>query len=173
MSKVNFVPDDYLQKKETKRANMMYIVLFVVIMFVLGSTFGMIKVRQKVAQASEDAVDAKILKAGEDIKQLEILQSKRKVMMQAALTTAGLIEPLPRSVILASLTNSLPQNVSLTNVKLFQQESYVYGGTSSKYSNSKGKTSNSMQVIKEDVLQVEGISPSDIEVASLMADLGC
>ena len=43
MSKVNFVPDDYVQNSESRRTNMMYIGLFVLLMAVLGSIFATIK----------------------------------------------------------------------------------------------------------------------------------
>ena len=58
----------------------------------------------------------------EAIKQFELLQSRRKEMMKTALMTAELLEPLPRSIVLASLTNELPAGTSLMEVKFNQKE---------------------------------------------------
>jgi len=40
MSNINFVPDDYVQGNESRRANLMCLVLFSVVMAVLGGFWG-------------------------------------------------------------------------------------------------------------------------------------
>ena len=47
MLNINFVPDDYVQKRESMRANVMYLILFLIVMIGLGGTFMVLKVRQK------------------------------------------------------------------------------------------------------------------------------
>ena len=125
MLNINFVPDDYVQKRESMRANVMYLILFLVVMIGLGGTFMVLKVRQRAIASQSAVVTEKMEKAKKDIAQLEDLQAKRKQMMKAALMTAELIEPMPRTVVLAELTNTLPSGVSLRNVKLLEKESVV------------------------------------------------
>ena len=122
MLNINFVPDDYIQSSESHRANLMYLVLLAVVMAALGGSFMTIRLRQRALNAKEQVVNTKIMKAQEAIKQFEELQAKRQMMMKTALMTAELLEPVPRSVLLASLTNSLPQGTSLLEVKLIQKE---------------------------------------------------
>ncbi|MHC4913089.1 MAG: hypothetical protein ACYTE5_08815, partial [Planctomycetota bacterium] len=122
MININFVPDDYVQNNESRRTNLMYLVLFGVVMAVLGGSFMTIKIRQKALIAEEKRVSTKMAQAEKAMKQFEELQAKRKVMIKTALTTAELLEPVPRSVLLASLTNNLPPGVSLLRLKLVQKK---------------------------------------------------
>ena len=112
MLNINFVPEDYVQSSESRRTNLMYLVLFAVVMAVLGGSFVTIKVRQRALNAKEKLTNEKMVLAREAIRQFEELQMKRKAMMKTALLTTELLESVPRSVVLASLTNNLPSGVS-------------------------------------------------------------
>ena len=122
MVNINFVPDDYIQNNETRRTNLIYIVLLLAVMIVLGGSFVTIKIRQKACLAKEQLVNKRMAQTHETMKQLEDLQVKRRAMMKTALTTAELIEPVPRSILLASLTNNLPPGVSLLKLNMIQKE---------------------------------------------------
>ena len=39
MVNINFVPDDYTQSNESRRTNLIYLVLFAVVMIALGGSF--------------------------------------------------------------------------------------------------------------------------------------
>ena len=116
MLNINFVPEDYIQNNECRRTNFLYLVLFVVVMAGLGGAFFTIKVRQRTLDSEEKLANSKMSEAQESIKQFEELQDKRRSMMKIALATAELIEPVPRSVLLACLTNKLPGGVSLLTI---------------------------------------------------------
>ncbi|GAH03662.1 unnamed protein product, partial [marine sediment metagenome] len=45
MLNLNFVPDDYIRSNESRRTNLMYLVLLVVVMAGLGGSFVTIKIR--------------------------------------------------------------------------------------------------------------------------------
>ena len=128
MSNVNFVPDDYIQNNESCRTNLMYVFLFVLVMSGLTGCFLTIKIRQKACQSQEKMVNEKMAKAQLAIAEFEKLQAKRKNMMKTALMTAELIEPVPRSILLASLTNDLPKGASLVKLSLVQKKPKRVGG---------------------------------------------
>jgi Tfp pilus assembly protein PilN len=179
MANINFVPDDYVQSNESRRANLMCLVLFSVTMAALVGTFMMLKIRQRACNTEEELVNAKMAKMQESIKKFEDLQTKRKEMMRTALTTAELIEPVPRSVLLASLTNNLPAGVSLTKLDLLQKEPPK--GTTppprSKYQGAAGQAGAdlegrpSMEKMLETRIQIEGMAPSDLQVAAYIEHL--
>ena len=179
MLNINFVPDDYIQNNESRRTNLLYLVLLAVVMAVLGGSFMIIKVRQRAITAKERLVNAKIAEAKESIKQFEELQIKRKKMMKTALTTAGLLEPVPRSVLLASLTNNLPSGVSLLQLKLIQKapKKTKHPLPTTKYEALKTKKTAEVQPelsqekLLETHIDIEGIAPSDLEVAAYMKQL--
>ena len=172
MANINFVPDDYVQNNESSRTNLLYLVLFGVVMIALCGSFMTIKIRQRACGVKEKLVNTKMTKIQEAIKKFEELQTKRGEMMRTALTTSQLIEPVPRSVLLASLTNNLPQGVSLLKLGLLQKESgrSLQSAPTSKYQSKQAKkAANAAQVSRESLLEthidIEGVAPSDLQVA--------
>ncbi len=111
-------------------------------------------------------------------------------MMKTALTTAELLEPVPRSILLASLTNNLPPGVSLSKVELVQKKSKqtAVAKTSkfqaaqaqkatSQLSNSQqasqlqSKAPENPEKLLETHIDIGGLAPSDLEVASYIEQL--
>jgi Tfp pilus assembly protein PilN len=179
MLNINFVPEDYVQNNESQRTNLIYLVLLAVIMVAIGGSFITIKMRQRALNARERTVNRKLTDAQAAIKQFEELQAQRKAMMKTALTTAELLEPVPRSVLLASLTNNLPPGVSLLRLKLVQRQPANRGriAATTKYKKAQaGKAASSEQAAStektlETHIDIEGVAPSDRQVASYIQSL--
>jgi Tfp pilus assembly protein PilN len=180
MSNINFVPDDYIQSNESRRANLMCLVLFSVVMAALGGSSVAIKIRKRACGAQETLVNAKMARMEESIKKFEELQTKRKEMMRTALTTAELLEPIPRSVLLASLTNNLPPGVSLVRLDMIQKEgakSAANQPVKTKYEAAQEKggldpeSRLSSEKLLETRMEIEGIAPSDLQVAAYIEHL--
>lgn len=186
MVNVNFVPDDYAQGNECRRTNFMYIILFAVMMMALGGSYVAIMIRQRSCMASERVVNERLAKMQEAIKQFEELQTKRREMMKTALTTAELIEPVPRSIVLASLTNNLPKGVSLSKLELIQKQPKTGPGAAntSKYQAAQAQSTSAQssesgsdepvnpEKLLETHIQIGGIAPSDLQVAAYIERLG-
>lgn len=182
MLNINFVPDDYVRNNEDNRTNMLCLVLFLMVMAGLGGIFGTIRIRQRALAVKEGIVNEKISHAQKAIKQLEQLQSRRKAISSSAITTAKLVEVVPRSVLLAVLTNSLPRGTSLLKLKVVQKESKNVPmakskskKASSKYEKAKAKASKvklSREKMMETHISIEGIAPSDLQVARYIERLG-
>ncbi|MHC4116894.1 MAG: PilN domain-containing protein [Planctomycetota bacterium] len=181
MANIDFVPDDYVRGNESRRTNLVYLVLFAVVMTALAGSFAAIKVRQSACKTNERLVNNKIDEIREIIKQFEQLQEKRRAMMKTALTTAELLEPVPRSVLLASLTNNLPNGVSLVQLDLVQKQPQqtARAGTSSKYKaaqrraskgGDKGEGENPEKFL-ETHISIGGTAPSDLQVAAYIERL--
>ena len=179
MLNINFVPDDYVHSSESRRTNLMYLVLFAVVMAGLGGSFMIIKIRQRAVSAREKVISTKTAEAQKAIKQFEALQTKRKEMLKTALTTAELIEPVPRSFLLASLTNNLPAGVSLLQLNVVQKEPAKTKrlAPTSKYrkmqakNSAAGQSKVSQEKLLETYMDIEGIAPSDIQVAAYIEQL--
>ncbi|MCP4257745.1 MAG: PilN domain-containing protein [Planctomycetes bacterium] len=179
MANINFVPDDYVQNTESSRTNILYLVLFGMVMIALCGLFMTIKIRQRACGSKEKLVNNKMGKIQEAIQRFEELQTKRGEMMRTALTTSELIEPVPRSVLLASLTNNLPQGVSLLALGLVQKNAPLstQGSQTSKYKAKQAQKAGAgnSQVSKERLLEtnidIEGMAPSDLQVAEYIKRL--
>jgi len=177
MININFVPDDYVQSNESRRTNLISLVLLMVVMMALGGSFMIIKVRQRSCNVRERLVNTKLGRIQEQINKFEELQTKRKAMMKTALTTTELLEPVPRSVLLASLTNNLPQGVSLLRLNLLQKEPDSTSQVAiSKYQAAQAKkAADQSKVPPEKLLEthidIGGVAPSDLQVAAYIERL--
>lgn len=194
MATINFVPNDYIQQRQSSRANLMYLTLLAALLGGIGVTFSIIKMRQRVVGKELDEINAKMVQAKEQITQLEELKTKGKTMMKSMVMTAELLEPIPRSIVLACLTNNMPSGVSLLEVQLIEKENKVLvapaanadktaaaapagkpGAKTTQYQSAAAKTKKNAAPETKTVLvsnlEIEGIAPSDIEVASFIASL--
>ena len=181
MVNINFVPDDYAQSNESRRTNFIYLVLFGVVMIALGGSFVSIKIRQRACYTSEELINARMTEIKEAIKQFEELQTRKREMMKTALTTSELLEPVPRSILLASLTNNLPEGVSLSKVDLIQKQSKQNPtvATTSKFRSAQGQQAAQSQngapqnpeKLLETLIDIGGLAPSDLQVASYIEQL--
>ena len=180
MLNLNFIPEDYIQGHESRRTNWIYLVLFLVVMGLLVGTFATIKVRQRLLQADADIVSEKMAKAKEALKQFEELQEKRKAILKTASTTVELLEPVPRSILLASLTNNLPGGVSLLRLKIVQKapkKASAKAKSSSKYDAAKNakkavtKAKVSPETLLETHINIGGVAPSDLQLAAYIRQL--
>ena len=175
MAKIDFVPNDYIQEQESGRANFMYFLLLGAVMVGFVLTFSIIKVRQGAIAGELEMVNSKMASAGRQVAQLEELKAKSKAMMETMAMTIKLLEPVPRSVILAGLTNDLPPGVSLLEFKLTEETPKQ---KTKKQGSQYGKATvavSSPDVPKENVIEthmeIRGIAPSDVEVAGFIANL--
>jgi hypothetical protein len=182
MVNINFVPDDYAQSNESRRTNLIYLVLFAVVMTALGGSFVSIKIRQRACRTSEELINARMTEKKEEIKQFEELQTKKREMMKTALTTAELLEPVPRSILLASLTNNLPPGVSLSEVKLVQKKSkqnptvvktskFQVAQAQKATAQSQSSAPENPEKLLETHIDIEGLAPTDLQVASYIEQL--
>ena len=187
MVNINFVPDDYAQSNESRRTNFIYIVLFGVVMIALGGSFVSIKIRQRACYTSEELINARMTEIKEAINQFEELQTRKREMMKTALTTSELLEPVPRSILLASLTNNLPEGVSLSKVDLIQKQlkQNPSVATTSKFQSAQSQNANGSkkaaqsrngapenpEKLLETLIDIGGLAPSDLQVASYIEQL--
>lgn len=179
MVNINFIPDDYIQNSESHRTNLMYLILFGVVMAALGGSFMTIKMRQRALNAKENLVNEKLSRAESTIQQFEELRTKRMGMMKTALTTAELLEAVPRSILLASLTNNLPTGVSLLQVNIVQKKpkptptagkpaakTMYQAAQAGRSPTTRPQPTVSEEQLLETHIKIKGIAPSDLQVAA-------
>ncbi|MBM4102794.1 MAG: PilN domain-containing protein [Planctomycetes bacterium] len=185
MTTINFVPDDYIQQRKSSRANVLSLVLLAFLLGGIAVTFSVIKMRQAVVRSEMEQLNSRMVQAREQINRLEQVKSKGRVMMKNMKMTADLLEPVPRSVVLACLTNTMPSGVSLLEIQLQEKEVKVaFPAVSSVQSvktdtkptqyqaaAAKDKAPVEFRTVIQTLLEIEGIAHSDIEVASYIANL--
>jgi len=117
-NQLSFLPDDYLELKARRRTNVICASLFVVVSLALGAAFTLDQRANRQVEAREAEVDQRYAEAAKRIVQVEQMQVKQRQLARQAELSASLLEKVPRSFILAQITNSLPAGVSLLEFKL-------------------------------------------------------
>ncbi len=185
MSTINLLPDDYLENRARRRIVAMCMVLFIIeIVGVVGAWF-VTERKQAVAVEICRGVDESYAQAAQQIARLQQLEGQKKTMLRKADVADALVERVPRSALLAVLTNALPQGASLTQIKLETQRSVVLTRTSKeeKAAGGPGKGEEKKTRLTSEprqeapvtpstvTLEVKGLAATDMEVARFIADL--
>lgn len=115
---VSFLPEDYLRRKSERRALFVNMVLFAGMVALVSSAF-MITNRTRAEVLTKQAeVDAEFETEKQKLKQLEVLEAQQRGLRERGEITQLLIERVPRSVLLAEITNRMPGNVTLTQFEM-------------------------------------------------------
>ena len=129
----------------------------------------------------EAIINAKMSRMQQALTQFEQLQVKREEMMKSAITIAELLEPVPRSILLATLTNNLPPGASLLDLDITQTDPGSPDSTSNKkksnYQAAKATTtakdasteSPEHRLITS--IDITGIAMTDLQVAAYIKQL--
>ena len=118
MSLVSLLPEDYVAHQRQKRANLMCLLLFGIVMVgLVGAAVVSERKHQRTREVCE-RVDKSYEEAGKLIQQMQELDITRHGMLQKANLTAALLEHVPRSYLLATITKALPKDASLTDLEL-------------------------------------------------------
>lgn len=117
-NQLSFLPDDYLEKKAQRRSNLICAGLFVVVMSAIGAAFTFSERTIRRVEAQHAEIEKEYADAARRIQQVQKMQEKQRHMAQQAELTASLLEKIPRTFLLAELTNALPAGTSLIDFNL-------------------------------------------------------
>ena len=117
-NELSFLPDDYLERKARRRTNAICAVLFCVVISAIGGAFTVTEKSMREIEEQYAKIQDDYNNAAKRIEQVQQMQDKQRKMAQQAELTAGLLEKVPRSFILAELTNGIPEGVSLLDFRL-------------------------------------------------------
>jgi hypothetical protein len=118
MSTINLLPDDYHKRREELRISAIGSVLFVVVM--VGVMLGSMESQSDYEQLEtrREQVSRRYEQANQLIQKMHALEQKRQAMAAKADDTAKLMERMPRSYLLAMVTQRCPKNISLRQFEL-------------------------------------------------------
>ena len=177
----SFLPEDYLQKKIATRTNAICITLFALVMAGVVAAFLVTDRQRGEVRELQAKVNEQFREAALRIEQLEQLQADKKLMKQRAKVAEVLIERLPRSVILAELTNRMPATLSLTDFEMKTEvlriaprpKTSLQREAEKNQKKRKSLEDKNAVEIKPTELQLTlvGVAPTDLEVSQFMTSL--
>lgn len=183
----SFLPDDYVERRERRRSNILCAGLAVVVLGLVGAAVLIAQKSVARLEGESAAVDARYTEAAKRIELVKQLQVQQRTLAGQVELTACLIDRVPRSHLLAELTNALPKGVSLLE---FDMQSKVRppapapspppasGGSSSTPAVTAADAAKAVAAANRtpkrfDVfLKVQGMAMTDVQVAAFIAHLG-
>ena len=173
---LNFLPDDYVQQRQLRRANVICALMAAGGLLLVGIAAGLTAFGAMGVAAARAAVDRQYEQARLRIKDLEQLEQRKADLLHKAELSATLLERVPRSHILACVTNHLPPETSLTSLSMEHQEMRVDvpeppAETSEKPKKGKKKVSQPKQTETRVRFRLDGLAQTDVQVAEYISRL--
>lgn len=113
-----FLPQDYVEKKAEVRASVLGGVMFLLVMAGVAGAYLVTTGRWSEIRSQQTLIDDAYEAEAKKIEQLKALEAQRATMLEKAEIVTSLIEPVPRSVLLAELMLRMPSGVSLLDFEL-------------------------------------------------------
>ena len=177
-NQLSFLPDDYLERKARRRANILCGVLAVVVLGIIVSAFQYMEKITKAVQVKYDAVEKQYTDAARRIEKVNQMRAQQQQVVRRAELAASLVEKVPRSNILAEFVQAMPPGLSLLNLMMESRERAgaippSMTAFEQKKAALEGRTANLPIAPKTfDVfLKLEGIAPTDLQVGDFMEKL--
>lgn len=180
-NELSFLPDDYLEQKGKRRANIVCAILVVLVAGGMSAAAYYVRNYDRQIQAKYDEVDARYSDAARKIEQVKKMHEQQRQVVQHAELAASLVEKVPRSNLLAEITNSLTPGVSLLELAMDSkphQEPPSTATSSFEQHRQQLEKANSdalgmgAKPPQYDVhLKITGIAQNDVQVAQLMSRL--
>ena len=117
-NQLSFLPEDYLLNQQRRRTNVICAGLFVVILAAVALAFASADQMLRRTEHQHAELERRYATAANRIRQVRDVQKKQQTLARQAELTSGLLERVPRSNLLAVLTNALPGGATLTDIDL-------------------------------------------------------
>ncbi|MCX5682491.1 MAG: hypothetical protein NT049_02250 [Planctomycetota bacterium] len=179
---INFLPNDYMERRGRRRANILCLIIGGAAVLGLGLASALALVSMVSSAGMRAVVEQQYVEAGQQIKQLKDLEERRAGLVHKVELSSDLLERVPRSHLLARLTNYLPQKASLTAVVL-RLEDFEMAAPASAAGSSPGMEAGGQDKapaksgaagkikVKMWTFHVDGLAPTDMEVAEYISRL--
>jgi Tfp pilus assembly protein PilN len=181
MSTINLLPDNYIKRRFRRRANIVCLGLFVIVMVGVVAAEVVSRRSSRHTEQINRRVQEEYEEAARLIEQMKQLQNEKQKLHAKALATASLMERVPRSTLLGVVTNALPKYASLTKFELETKE--LKHSSSSPRGRSRrtvSKRSKFAEVSQQRVpqrtptvvtMRVTGLAATDVQVAGFIAKM--
>jgi Tfp pilus assembly protein PilN len=177
-NQLSFLPDDYLDRKARRRANILCGVLAVIVLGMIVSACWYQETVTRTVEKRFNGVEKLYTEAARRIDKVNQMRAQQQQVVRRAELAASLVEKVPRSNILAEYTNCLPPGLSLLSLQMESREKFVPPPAMSAFEAKKlalegraNQAANPQPKVFEVYLKIDGMAQTDVQVASLMEKL--
>lgn len=114
----SFIPEDYLQRQIERRHIAVNLILLGSVFCGVTGAFAVTNRQWSSVKAQQQDINVQYTAEAKKIEQLKLLETQKDEMLDKAEIASMLIERVPRSILLAEVTNRLPAPVTLTELTL-------------------------------------------------------
>jgi Tfp pilus assembly protein PilN len=176
MSLINLLPQDYYQRRQGRRTNVMCVILFAVVMTGIVSASMVSRHNAGQTQAVLDNLNRSYSQAAQTISQMQTLKNQKQTILDKRHQIEVLQDPVPKSIILAILTNARPDGITLLHVKLDSRFPAPKKHSQNPAVKASSKDKEAVQKpaprIEPNVtVEIIGLAHTDIQVAHYLANL--
>jgi len=114
----SLLPEDYLERRHQRRANLLCLTLFVIVLAGVVGAFIVTHSEWSGLKQRQESIDARYRQAARDIEQLKVLEAQKSQILDKAEIATALIEKAPRSIVVAELVNRLPVGAAMMEIEL-------------------------------------------------------
>lgn len=180
MHVINFLPDDYAQRRGLRRANWMCVAIAGAGVLLLGAAAAFAFIHSLSLAGTRALMESQYQEASHQIKDLEQLEQHKTGLLHKVELSTALLERVPRSHVLARLTNYLPANTSLTGMTMLVEQvaAQAKGPAASKPGQKTGNPAGNAgdpaasAIAPRVRFRIDGLAKTDMEVADFMKRLG-
>jgi Tfp pilus assembly protein PilN len=177
-NQLSFLPEDYLERRSRQRSNLIFALLFLVVASGIVVAFVIDERESRYRAQTHAEIDRQYEEAARRIEQVQHMQEKQRRMARQAELTASLLEKVPRSFIMADITNSLPGGVSLLDFNMEARRStIVMAAPRSAFEQRRDAArapaapAGPEPIQYEITMRLTGVADTDLQVAQFMSRL--
>lgn len=178
MSTINLLPDNYLERRCRRRAKVICLILFAIIMGAVVTAKAVSEQSRRHTLDVSNRITAEYRAAAKLIIQLQQFERRKAKLLHKITLSSSLLERLPKSRVLAAVTNALPTDTSLLcfdmNIRRVITKADADKASrkrTSKFDARKRKRKASAPTVGIVVTELTGLAGTDIQVARFIANL--
>jgi Tfp pilus assembly protein PilN len=178
MNTINLLPQEYVQERGQRRTNGLIAILFGIVSVSIGGAAVISERHLRHTREVCQRINTAYADAAKLIDEVHQLEAQKHRMLQKARMSAALMERLPRSYVLAMLTNALPTGAAVTSigldVKPVQLARQAKPPLPTKHGLIAAGAQKQRSAIAPDLevtLRVQGKASTDVQVAQYIAAL--
>ncbi len=118
----SFLPEDYVKSRAERRANLLSLTLFGVMMLAVVAAFFATNKKWMTVRDEKRSINAMYVQEAAKIDELKELETQRDELIKKAEVTAALVERVPRSLLFAEIVRRMPSEVKLLELELESEE---------------------------------------------------
>jgi len=183
MNDTSLLPDDFLAEARERRTNIAALLLFAVVLGGVALWYTRTNSAWHEIRDRQEQVRQSFASVAEQIRDMQEQETTRREMLDKAQLALSLVDPVPRSILLAELVDRLPERVSLVDLELRSQPikrpaakpAEASGAARSKAARGRGDAAatparpDPVRYAIDGVLT--GIAPNDLDVSAYLQQL--